>query len=211
MEKSTEKVFHFYSKQQALLGKTPTFDMIQNNLNTFTKGKFLKFCLDFAVPFTTRQVLEIFLKISENSQQMSLDQFRKALHYMKGENSYEEFCEKISLNDPKKCLEKCKPFSKKNAISLPKLSIPRRIIEKKVASTTVSQKSTQKSSSSKRTNKVILVKKKIQNNSYQRLNRQKVSWDILNKFPHKNPGGMYTEICVENESDDEVLKKFGYF
>ena len=43
------EVFKYYSRQQFLLGKNPTFDNIQKNLEVLTLGKFTKFCKDFGV------------------------------------------------------------------------------------------------------------------------------------------------------------------
>jgi hypothetical protein len=41
------QIFQFYSKQQFLLGKAPTFDVIKSNKEVLTIGKFIRFCKDF--------------------------------------------------------------------------------------------------------------------------------------------------------------------
>ena len=43
------QIFNYYSKQQFLLGKTPTFDTIKANVEMLTIGKFIKFCKDFKI------------------------------------------------------------------------------------------------------------------------------------------------------------------
>ncbi|OMJ72714.1 hypothetical protein SteCoe_28781 [Stentor coeruleus] len=51
-EKSIEglqNIFQHYSRQQFLLGKTPTFDSIKTNIEVLTIGKFLRFFKDFGV------------------------------------------------------------------------------------------------------------------------------------------------------------------
>lgn len=43
------EIFKYYSRQQFLLGKNPTFEEILKNLEVLTIGKFRKFCKDFGI------------------------------------------------------------------------------------------------------------------------------------------------------------------
>ena len=43
------QIFNYYSKQQFLLGKSPTFDNIKTNTEVLTIGKFIRFCKDFKI------------------------------------------------------------------------------------------------------------------------------------------------------------------
>ena len=45
--KVLNKIFGFYSKQQRLIGKNPTFEQIENNLMAVSLGEYMKFCGDF--------------------------------------------------------------------------------------------------------------------------------------------------------------------
>ena len=47
--KLLKEIFDFYARQKRMLGKTPTFDDINKNLNSLSMGEFLKFCSDFKV------------------------------------------------------------------------------------------------------------------------------------------------------------------
>ena len=123
MEKAIEKVFAFYSKQQSLLGKSPTFDMIQNNVNTLTKGKFLKFCNDFEILLERKELMSIFNKSTNFFQEMNLAQFKNSLDQLKGSKSLQEYCSDLGLDNLRICMDKCKPFSKKSTLSLSKLPL----------------------------------------------------------------------------------------
>jgi hypothetical protein len=47
--KVLKEIFDFYGKQTNLLGKNPTFDQINSNLQSLNLGEFLKFCADFEI------------------------------------------------------------------------------------------------------------------------------------------------------------------
>ena len=103
------------------MGKSPTFDQINNNSNTLTRGKYLKFCLDFNFPLSQEAFLHIYNKSCNYSKEMTYPQFKFSLEQLKGGVSKSEFIKFLGLQSSKTCLSKCKPFSKKNGASLPDL------------------------------------------------------------------------------------------
>jgi hypothetical protein len=97
IEKSRQglcEIFSHYAKQQFLLGKNPTFDLIQKNLQVLNQAKFLKFCKDFEIAQinpTERQerkrvkkVAELFKKHSDFNKDMHEHQFFAALEDVSG-------------------------------------------------------------------------------------------------------------------------------
>ena len=70
------EIFRHYSKQQFLLGKTPTFEYIQKNLEILTIAKFLKFCKDFSIikeknsQKKTKKVQMVFKRHSDFNKEM---------------------------------------------------------------------------------------------------------------------------------------------
>ena len=47
--KSLQEIFSFYTSQRKLLGKSPTFDSIQNTISNMDVSEFLKFCKEFKI------------------------------------------------------------------------------------------------------------------------------------------------------------------
>ena len=83
------EIFNYYSKQQFLLGKSPTFEAINKNLEILTLSKFLYFCKDFGLIQSKSQsnknrtkisqVHDIFKKNSDFVRDMHLYQFSQSL------------------------------------------------------------------------------------------------------------------------------------
>ena len=83
------EIFLFYSKQQFLLGKAPTFDSINRNSEVLTISKFLLFCKDFGliknsknprkIKSRSKIFSEIFRKNSNFGREMHEYQFVSAL------------------------------------------------------------------------------------------------------------------------------------
>lgn len=120
-DKNLRKIFRFYSNQQSLIGKSPTFDQIYQNANTLTKGKFLKFCLDFQIPLSHEAFLHIFNKSCNYSKEMTYEQFYRALEHLMGKVPVKDFIRFLGIYSSKICISKCKPFSLANGHSLPEL------------------------------------------------------------------------------------------
>lgn len=135
-DKNLRKIFRFYSNQQSLIGKSPTFDQIYQNANTLTKGKFLKFCLDFQIPLSHEAFLHIFNKSCKFNKEMNYEQFYYALELLMGKVPVKDFIKFLGIHRSKICISKCKPFSLANGASLPELPAlvtPRKkVIVKKV-------------------------------------------------------------------------------
>eukprot|EP01022_Parablepharisma_sp_SALTPOND_P031201 TRINITY_DN788_c0_g1_i3.p1 TRINITY_DN788_c0_g1~~TRINITY_DN788_c0_g1_i3.p1 ORF type:complete len:397 (-),score=31.55 TRINITY_DN788_c0_g1_i3:1670-2746(-) len=70
-----KEIFYFYCRQQYHLGKTPTFEVINHELNIMTLGTFVKFCIDFAIPLKTERVRAIFKKHSKFGRDLTWDSF----------------------------------------------------------------------------------------------------------------------------------------
>lgn len=232
VKKNLLKVFKFYSTQQSLLGKSPTFASIEQNLNTLSKGKFLKFCLDFSIGLEQPQVVEIFNKVSGFNKEMNFLQFLNALEKIRGKEDEEVFYSKLGAYSLNTCMTKCKPFSKKNGSSLPEL--PPLIQYKRGFPGSHSTKNTGNSSNA---SKGILDSFKTRNysnlpsaaivipmfnsrgGSYQSRYGNKVSrprhWDEINKIDSNRVQSIYGDLglgdlIIQNQSDDEELEKFGY-
>ena len=81
-------IFNHYVKQQFLLGKNPTFDLIQRNMEVLNQAKFIKFCKDFEIISETanginlkqsKKLSKIFKKFSDFNKDMHEHQFVLAL------------------------------------------------------------------------------------------------------------------------------------
>ena len=193
MDKEAGKVFKFYSKQQQLIGKSPTFEMIQNNANTFTKGKFLKFCKDFKIALTKDEALSIFNKVTDFCSEMSLEQFKNALNELKGDKTIKQFYEFLEFNNPKKLRKKCTPFSKKHLLSLPEL--PFQLLQKKKILTTRSTKDITNSIPDSNNTKLSTASKKSYGSS--NLPSSAIYFPVLNKAA--NRGNSYNCIFRERK------------
>lgn len=81
-------VFKFYSKQQFLIGKTPTFESIKVNTEVLNLSKFIQFCKDFRIikeevkdkaKKMTKFLRQVFIQTAEFSRNMSENHFLLAL------------------------------------------------------------------------------------------------------------------------------------
>lgn len=232
VHKNLQKVFKFYSTQQSLLGKSPTFSSIEQNISTLSKGKFLKFCLDFGLGTEQETIFQVFNRVSRFSKEINFPQFLNALQIFKGNEEEEKFYLRLgaySLND---CMEKCKPFSKKNGTSLPQL--PPLIQYRRGLGGSVSTKNTGMSSNiSKETFESFKVRNcsnlpsaafavpvlNSRGGSYRsRYGGQIMKprhWDEINKIDSRKIQSIYgdlalNELITSNQSDDEDLERFGY-
>lgn len=80
-------IFNYYSKQQFLIGKTPTFDVIKSNTEMLTIGKFIRFSKDFKViedkdKTQTKKMLEIVQKVFKQSADCGKYMYEH--HFIKG-------------------------------------------------------------------------------------------------------------------------------
>jgi hypothetical protein len=82
------QIFKFYSKQQFLIGKTPTFDSIKSNTEVLTLGKFIQFCKDFQIlkedskektKIMSVFLRQVFIQTAEFSRNMAENHFLEAL------------------------------------------------------------------------------------------------------------------------------------
>lgn len=95
------EIFKHYSKQQFLIGKNPTFDFIQKNLEVLNMAKFLKFCKDFEIiqgnPNEREQrkkvkvVQKVYKSQSDFNKDMHEHQFFKAVEVLAGVVLNEEY------------------------------------------------------------------------------------------------------------------------
>jgi len=232
VHKNLQKVFKFYSTQQSLLGKFPTFASIEQNTSTLSKGKFLKFCLDFGLGTEQEAIFQVFNKVSGYDKEINFPQFLNALQIFKGNEEEGKFYLRLgaySLND---CMEKCKPFSKKNGNSLPQL--PPLINSRRGLGGSLSTKNTGMSSnvtkeifeSFKARNcsnlpsaAVVIPLLNSRGGSYRsRYGGQVIksrNWDEINKVDSRRFLSIYGDLALNdlitsNQSDDEDLEKFGY-
>ena len=230
--KNLSKVFRFYSIQQSLLGRSPTFDSIGHNLSTLTRGKFLKFCLDFSLPLKQDEVLYLFNSISGFKQEIKFSEFLQLLEQIRGERPKEEFYKFIGAYNSRECLAKCKPFSKRNGSSLPEL--PPLISAKRHLNSNFSTKNAgsagnvSKSLFEQGKSKIVsslpaaaiaIPRFNSRNGSYHcRYGKSKEkfrNWDEIDKIDTGRMVSIYgdlalQELIVKDERDDEVLEKYGY-
>lgn len=62
-----------------LVGKKPTFEEIEKEINNLNLGEFMRFCLDFSIPVPKEKVMDIFKRISPNHREISYDKFKEIL------------------------------------------------------------------------------------------------------------------------------------
>ena len=80
-------IFNYYSKQQFLLGKTPTFDKIKSNTEILTIGKFIRFAKDFRIikeenKQDTKRLLKMVQKVFISSADCG--RYMHEHHFIKG-------------------------------------------------------------------------------------------------------------------------------
>ena len=107
-QSAISEIFLFYSKQQFLLGRFPTFEEINKNLEILTLSKYLMFCKDFELfqnssnPKTSETSLQVFQEIfkrhSDYVREMHLYQFSQSLSDIAEVYFTEEYDEKHQGN-----------------------------------------------------------------------------------------------------------------
>lgn len=107
-QSAISEIFSFYSKQQFLLGRFPTFEEINKNLEILTLSKYLMFCKDFELfqnssnPKTSGTSLQVFQEIfkrhSDYVREMHLYQFSQSLSDIAEVYFTEEYDEKHQGN-----------------------------------------------------------------------------------------------------------------
>lgn len=86
-----KEIFYFYSRQHHRAGKTVTFDDISNKLDHMDMGEFMKFCVEFKILVKKEKLMEVFKKTSNNTRNMTYDEFLLALRNIS-----------VKVNDEKK-------------------------------------------------------------------------------------------------------------
>ena len=139
--KSLQEIFSFYTSQRKLLGKSPTFDSIQNTINNIDVSEFLKFCKEFKISLNRTFLIQIFQSTSHKTKQINFDSFISSLLLIAIEinKSKKKFIDNhdiindlllfMDIDEPYKYRAKMKGFIKPFAIyydvnRIPKLSMP---------------------------------------------------------------------------------------
>ena len=139
--KSLQEIFSFYTSQRKLLGKSPTFDSIQNTISNMDVSEFLKFCKEFKISLNRTFLIQIFQSTSHKTKQINFDSFISSLLLIAIEinKSKKKFTDNhdiindlllfIDIDEPYKYRAKMKGFIKPFAIyydvnRIPKLSMP---------------------------------------------------------------------------------------
>ena len=119
-ENGINDIFKFYSKQHLLLEKSPTFEVINKNLEVLTLSKFLIFCKDFELIKSTtnpkkistnmQAIHDIFKRNSNCLKDMNKTQFFQAIteisdFYLNNEFDLDHNTEFSSLNANEKKLK----------------------------------------------------------------------------------------------------------
>ena len=139
--KSLQEIFSFYTSQRKLLGKSPTFDSIQNTICNMDVSEFLKFCNEFKISLNKTFLIQIFQSTSHKTKQINFDSFISSLLLIAIEinKSKMKFTDNhdiindlllfMDIDEPNKYRDKMKGFIKPFAIyydvnRIPKLSMP---------------------------------------------------------------------------------------
>ena len=139
--KSLQEIFSFYTSQRKLLGKSPTFDSIQNTISNMDVSEFLKFCKEFKISLNRTFLIQIFQSTSHKTKQINFNSFISSLLLIAIEinKSKKKFTDNhdiindlllfIDIDEPYKYRAKMKGFIKPFAIyydvnRIPKLSMP---------------------------------------------------------------------------------------
>ena len=139
--KSLQEIFSFYTSQRKLLGKSPTFDSIQNTISNMDVSEFLKFCKEFKISLNRTFLIQIFQSTSHKTKQINFDSFISSLLLIAIEinKSKKKFIDNhdiindlllfMDIDEPYKYRAKMKGFIKPFAIyydvnRIPKLSMP---------------------------------------------------------------------------------------
>ena len=139
--KSLQEIFSFYTSQRKLLGKSPTFDSIQNTISNMDVSEFLKFCKEFKISLNRTFLIQIFQSTSHKTKQINFNSFISSLLLIAIEinKSKKKFTDNhdiindlllfMDIDEPYKYRAKMKGFIKPFAIyydvnRIPKLSMP---------------------------------------------------------------------------------------
>ena len=139
--KSLQEIFSFYTSQRKLLGKSPTFDSIQNTISNMDVSEFLKFCKEFKISLNRTFLIQIFQSTSHKTKQINFDSFISSLLLIAIEinKSKKKFTDNhdiindlllfMDIDEPYKYRAKMKGFIKPFAIyydvnRIPKFSMP---------------------------------------------------------------------------------------
>ena len=139
--KSLQEIFSFYTSQRKLLGKSPTFDSIQNTISNMDVSEFLKFCKEFKISLNRTFLIQIFQSTSHKTKQINFASFISSLLLIAIEinKSKKKFTDNhdiindlllfMDIDEPYKYRAKMKGFIKPFAIyydvnRIPKLSMP---------------------------------------------------------------------------------------
>ena len=139
--KSLQEIFSFYTSQRKLLGKSPTFDSIQNTISNMDVSEFLKFCKEFKISLNRTFLIQIFQSTSHKTKQINFASFISSLLLIAIEinKSKKKFTDNhdiindlllfMEIDEPNKYRAKMKGFIKPFAIyydvnRIPKLSMP---------------------------------------------------------------------------------------
>ena len=79
-EKVLRGVFEFYCRQQVMVGRKATFEEIEKEYRSMNMGEYMRFCLDFGLPYPKQRFLEVFKKVAPNHHEdISFDLFKQTL------------------------------------------------------------------------------------------------------------------------------------
>ena len=103
--RSIYDIFHFYSNKISLLGKSPSFDLIQHNSETWNISKFVRFLQDFGLlqgkkgkELDISTVKVVFARNSRSQKEMDLSQFHDSLS-MIADLYYTEEADRVNGTD----------------------------------------------------------------------------------------------------------------
>ena len=75
-----KEIFTFYSRQQVNIGKTPTFEVLDQEFNRVSLGSFVKFCVDFGIPIRKEKATELFKKYARLGKDLPWNYFQVKEH-----------------------------------------------------------------------------------------------------------------------------------
>ena len=78
-ELNTKEIFDFYSHQHSNAGHKTTFDSIRDKFEHLNLSEFSKFCIEFKIFIPKEKLVEIFIKSSTKTKEMSFQEFKVAL------------------------------------------------------------------------------------------------------------------------------------
>jgi hypothetical protein len=75
IKKALEKIFNFYSKQYLMNGKFSNIDNHIKNKDYMNLGDFCKFCIEFKLNLSKKDIIEIFTTTSSNENEINFNEF----------------------------------------------------------------------------------------------------------------------------------------